>query len=137
MKTRRIDIFGFHKEQPDRSNVPECYQEFLPENIEKDRYTYPYTYSPFIVYLNTESEKPADNSLYTDRFLMWDWDKHNRLCKKHFGNDGQMWHDRDHEKIQAFLCDWLERDVVLVANIQYVNLSSGYPLWRLDFHNKE
>ncbi len=117
-----------------RKNIPDCYQEFLPESIEKDQCSYPYSYDPFLLYFNEEAKEEATSSIYTDRFLQWDWDKHNRLCRKHFGDEAQYWNDRDPKKIEAFLCDWTEKKVTLIANIQYVNISNGYPLWRLDFY---
>ena len=130
-------LFIGGEQKVDRSDVPECYHEFLPENLEKDKYTYPYSYSPFLIYFNKEAEKPAKGTCYTDRFCQQDFARHDELCLKHFGNKGQHWHDRDPEKVQAFLCDWISREVVHVANIQYVNIGNGYPVWRLDFHDKE
>jgi hypothetical protein len=64
--------------------------------------------------------------------LHQDWDKHNELCRKHFGNEGQYWHDRPTDKIQAFLSDWVGKPVILIALIQYCNVSNGYPHWRFD-----
>lgn len=112
--------------------IPEQYRQFCQGT--RDRFSYPYSYDPFMVWLNPNADKQkADNTIYTDRLLMWDYDKHNLLCKKHFGNEGQQWENRDPKKIEAFLCDWTGKKVTLIANIQYVNVSSGYPLWRLDF----
>ena len=118
-----------------RKGIPDQYQEFLPENIKKGRHDYPYSYEPFLIYFNEKAKEPTD-SIYTDRLLQWDYAKHNLLCKKHFGDEGQRWNSRDAEKIQAFLCDWTGKKIVLVANIQYVNISNGYPVWRLDFHEE-
>jgi len=119
-----------------RTDIPEQYHQFLPENITKDRHNYPYTYSPFLIFFNEKSKKEATTTIYTDRLLEWDYEKHNSLCKKHFGDKRQHWDCRDSEKIQAFLSDWTGKKVVLVANIQYVNLASGYPVWRLDFYEE-
>jgi hypothetical protein len=116
-----------------RDDVPDQYRQFLPENIVKDKTTYPYTYDPFIIYFNEKTDKEAITSLYTDRLLRWDYEKHDRLCRKHFGNERQSWDNRDHKKIEAFLSDWVEKKVTLIANIQYVNIGNGYPTWRLDY----
>lgn len=116
-----------------RDDVPDQYHEFLPENIIKDKATYPYTYDPFIIYFNDKTKKEAITSLYTDRLLQWDYAKHDELCMKHFGDKRQYWDVRDNKKIEAFLSDWVGKKVTLIANIQYVDMSNGYPLWRLDY----
>lgn len=120
-----------------RKGVPKQYQKFLPENLKKGRYAYPYTYDPFLIFFNEKATQGATGTIYTDRLLQWDYEKHNLLCKKHFGNEGQYWHDREAKKIEAFLCDWTGKKIVLVANIQYVNMSSGYPQWRFDYYEVE
>lgn len=120
-----------------REDIPDQYQEFLPENLSKTKYSHPYTYDPFLIFFNEEAKQEPTDSIYTDRLLEWDWDKHNHLCQKHFSNQGQYWNDRDPKKIEAFLCDWVGKKVTLVANIQYVNMSSGFPVWRLDFYYGE
>lgn len=131
---RDIDIYG-NFGLGNRKEIPKKYQEFLPQNIAKPQASYPYTYDPFLIFFNEEAKKEATDSIYTDRLLQWDWEKHNKLCRKHFGNEGQYWSQRDPKKIEAFLCDWTGKRIVLVANIQCVNVSNGYPLWRLDFYS--
>ena len=129
----RNQFITFVGEPLKREGIPDQYQKFLPEFIVKDKSTYPYTYDPFILFFNEKAKQEATSSIYTDRLLHQDWDKHNRLCQKHFGTKGQYWNDRKPEDIEAFLCDWTEKKVTLIANIQYVNISSGFPVWRLDF----
>ena len=114
------------------SRIPERYQEFIPGNQEKTKSEYPYSYDPYFIYFNEEAKVEPTGTIYTDRMLHQDWDKHNELCRKHFGNEGQYWHDREHKKIQAFLSDWVGKPVILIANIQYCNISNGYPHWRFD-----
>jgi len=124
-------IFG---ESENRQDIPEQYQEFLPENVEKDKYSCPYSYSPFLIFFNDKvTENKNVDTIYTDRLFQRDSTKHDRLCQKYFGDRGQVWYARDPKKIEAFLCEWIGKKIVLIANIQYVNVSSGYPLWRLDF----
>jgi len=118
-------------------DIPKQYQEFLPENIHKDKYSHPYSYDPFIIYYNEKAEEEANDTIYSDRLLLWDWDKHNHLCEKHFGNQGQLWDNREPEKIEAFLSDFTGKQIVLIANIQYCNISNGYPVWRFDFYYKD
>ncbi len=133
-----IRMFDDDEYQKD-PDIPDEYQKFLPENIEKDRYSHPYSYDPFFIFFNKEgykrSKKKTIGCIYSDRLLQWDYKKHNILCKKHFDNEGQYWDKRESKKIEAFLSDFLDKKIVLVANIQYVNLSNGYPLWRFDFYD--
>ena len=119
------------------NRVPDEYQEFLPINIERTRDSHPYNYSPFIIYFNEETKQKASNSVYSDRLLEWGYSKHNRLCKKHFGDEKQSWDKRNSNKIEEFLSDYLGKKVILIANIQYVNVSNGYPVWRFDFSEAE
>ncbi len=129
-----MDMFGFETtENFDVSKIPAQYHEFLFTRVEKTIHSHPYNYDPFLIYINEEA-KEHTSSIYTDRLLQQDWDKHNRLCKKHFDDEGQYWNKREPKKIEAFLSDWHDKKVILVANIQYVNVSSGFPHWRLDFY---
>jgi len=136
---------SFEGENIDTKHIPAMYHEFLFFNVKKTKHSHPYSYDPFLLWYNEEVRTLQDDNgqmrnvstVYTDRLLQWDWDKHNRLCRKHFGDEGQLWHQRDPKKIEEFLCDWHDKKIVLIANIQYVNISNGYPLWRLDFYEAE
>ena len=76
----------------------------------------------------------ANGTVYTDRLLQWDFAKHDRLCEKHFGDTGQYWDRRDPNLIANFLRDWYDNpEIVLCEVIEYCNVSTGYPTWRLDF----
>jgi hypothetical protein len=114
--------------------IPERYHEYIPGNQEKTKDEYPYSYDPFLIYYNENAEQMATNFPYTDRLKQWDWDKYQRLCLKHFGNKSDHWHDRPADKIEAFLCDYTDKKVVLIANIQYCNVANGYPVWCLHFY---
>ena len=95
--------------------------------------THPYSYDPFDIFT---TGKKANGSIYTDRLLMWDFDKHDKLCQKHFGNERQGWRDRSPKLIEKFLRDWGEDPkLVLTRIVEYCNLSTGYPTWRLDFYS--
>lgn len=101
------------------------------EFTKKTKYTHPYNYDSFVVW---QGEGKATNSVYTDRLFQWDWDKHNTLCMKHFGNKGQYWGNRDPEKIESFLRDYMDKPKLkLVKNVEYCNVATGYPCWRLDY----
>lgn len=124
-------VFGSGNSEKD---IPKKYHKFLLRSGMKTKQSHPYTYDPFLLYFNQDAKREADDGLYTDRLLMWDYAKHNMLCEKHFGNAAQYWDDRDPKKIEAFLRDWTGKKVVLVVNIQYVNMGNGYPLWFLGYY---
>ena len=97
----------------------------------KTPFSHPYNYDPFVVW---EQEGEADSSVYTDRLLQQEYKKHNRLCLKHFGDEGQVWSDREPKKIEAFLREWMDNDtVVLIKVMQHCNQATGFPLWSLHF----
>ena len=72
-------------------------------------------------------------TVYTDRLLQWDRKKHDALCKKHFGNEAQYWGGRSPETIQAFLCEYYDKNILLCKIDELENASNGYPYWRFDF----
>lgn len=99
--------------------------------VERTPQTHPYSYDGFV---NWKTDEKANSCIYTDRLLMWDFDKHDRLCQKHFGNEGQYWNDREPKLIEAFLQDWCDNpDIKLVMVMQHCNLSNGYPVWSLHY----
>ena len=91
-----ITMFGSDEKQ---DIVPDAYAEFLPAMDKKTQADYPYSYDPFLIYFNENAKEEATSTIYSDRLTMWNWDKHNRLCEKHFGNKGQLWNYRDPKKI--------------------------------------
>jgi hypothetical protein len=100
--------------------------------VERTKEMYPYSYDGFVIW---RTEGKANDTIYSDRLLQWDFAKHDRLCMKHFGNKGQYWSDRPPEKIEAFLRDWCDNPKLkLIFIMQYCNVSSGFPCWRFDFN---
>lgn len=98
----------------------------------KSKVEYPYSYDPIIQFLLPGVE--ANNTIYTDRLLQWDFPRHDELCLKHFGDSGQYWDYRSSVAIEAFLKDWVgDKELVLVSKTEYCDRSSGHPTWRLDF----
>lgn len=76
----------------------------------------------------------ATDTVYSDRLHQWDYKKHNELCKKHFGNQGQYWNNRSPEKIQDFLRDYTDNPNLILCKIEeHENKATGYPLWRFDY----
>lgn len=103
---------------------------FGPYHNGKTSLSHPYSYDPFYVWRN--NTKP-NNSYYSDHLYSWDYEKHDELCQKHFGNQSQYWNRRNPEKIQDFLREYSgDLNLILCRVIEYCNKSNGYPVWRLD-----
>ena len=109
------------------------YEDSYGFPIERTPNKYPYSYDGYVIHrLLPQSE--ANNTLYTDRLSMWDYEKKKRLMKKHFVKTGDWWNEHTPAEIESFLRDWCEDpELELVCVMQYCNVSNGCPLWRLDF----
>lgn len=83
--------------------------------------------------LRVVSDKEPDGTVYTDRLYQRDHEKHDRLCEKHFGDTGQIWRDRSAEDIEAFLCDWFDKEVEVVKIEEKKHQARGFYLWRIDY----
>lgn len=98
----------------------------------RSKHSHPYSYDPILIWGDEHAE--SSGSVYTDRLLQWDFDKHDELCKKHFGNKGQYWNDRDPKLIEAFMRDWTDnQNLTLVFVTEFCNQSNGYPCWLLGY----
>lgn len=97
--------------------------------------TNPYSYDGFVLWVNADESIQASDTVYTDRMWQWDPAKYDRLHQQHFGDTAQLrWNEHPPGGIEAFLRDYRERpDLVLVRVMQYCNLASGYPVWRMDY----
>ena len=92
--------------------------------------TNPYNYDGYVIW---QTEGKPNSTIYSNRLLQWDWNKHNTLYQKHFGDNGQRWENREPGKIEAFLQDWENnQNLKLIRVMQYCNQASGYPVWRFD-----
>ena len=97
----------------------------------KSKETHPYNYDPVMVWNRGEV---SESSVYTDRLFMWDHEKHDRLCKKHFGDEGQFWNTRTPEQIEGFLQDYLGAPGLVLCEIQeQCKASTGCPTWYLGY----
>lgn len=102
--------------------------------VERTPYTHPYSYDDFVTWRGGKNED-ANATVYTDRLLQWDYKKYNKLSKKHFNNEAQIWYDREPSKIEAFMRDWTgDKNLKLILVMQSCNQSSGFPLWRFHYH---
>ena len=93
---------------------------------------YSYSYDAYVI---SKKAEEYQHVVYSDRLLQWDYDKHNELCKKHFGNEGQYWSGRGFDKIEAFLQDYYDLPKLeLVGIMEGCNVSSGFPYWVFMFN---
>jgi hypothetical protein len=75
----------------------------------------------------------STETAYSDRLYRENPKKHDELCQKYFGNQGQYWANRKPEKIQDFLSEFIGKSIFLCRVEDLENQSSGYPYWRFDF----
>lgn len=114
------------------------YSGFINEydsNVKKTKYDYPYSYDGFIVNrLAPNSE--ANNTIYSDKFNIFNKEKYKKLKEKYFPNDGDYWPvNNEPLVIQNFLREFFDnKDLKLVFIMEYCNLTTGYPYWRFDFY---
>jgi hypothetical protein len=103
------------------------------EPVKRDKWQYPYSYDGFITWRGGKNEE-VNSTIYSDRLLQWDMKKYDELSKKHFGNAGQIFYDRQPKDIESFLRDWTgDIKLKLIFVMEYCNVSSGFPLWRFDY----
>lgn len=87
--------------------------------------------SPVIIYDTGATPNGCNDS---DRLLMAEWEKYNELCRKHFGNEAQVWGGRSPEKIEAFLRDYFDKPKLVLVQIQKMyNRSNGFPVWHFQY----
>lgn len=99
--------------------------------VKRTKSEYPYSYDPIVVFRNFQLE--SDNTVWSDRLFQWDYEKYNKLCTKHFGNESQYWYDRNPELVESFLSDYVGYEIKLVRITESCNVSSGFPVWSFDF----
>lgn len=109
-------------------------EEFVDEYgvpCKRTKYEYPYSYDAFVLW---KTDGVSNDTVYSDRLWQWDYVKHDKLCKKHFGDEGQRWNRRNPFLIEQFLRDWNDnQNLILIRIMEYCNKSNGFPLWRFDF----
>ncbi len=120
-------IYGYFEGNVDEFNNP----------VKRTKRSHPYSYDGFVQWRGSPNGE-ANGTIYSDRLLQWDFDKHDELCMKHFGNKHQYWDTRNPKKIEAFIRDWVDDQTVkLTLVMEYCNASSGYPVWRFDYYKQE
>jgi len=133
-RSRQIDMNGYRVD-------PYCLMGFgaIDEHgdpVARTKATHPYNYDGYVLH-RFGANKEANDTIYSDRLMQWDFDKHDRLLMQVFGDKRQAWTQRDPKKIEEFLRLWCEDpELKLILVMEYCNQSSGYPCWRFDYYSK-
>lgn len=77
----------------------------------------------------------STNTVYSDRLLQWDYEKTKELKQKHFNSQSDYWSYFPADKIEAFLKEYLGKEIKLTKITEYENKSNGYPHWRFDYYD--
>lgn len=102
--------------------------------VHRTKEDFPYSYDGFVIWRAGENSE-IKSCVYSDRLYQQDYKKFNKLCKKHFGDEGQYFDRRNPEKTEEFLRDWFDKpNLRLIVIMQWCNASSGYPLWSFHFN---
>lgn len=99
--------------------------------VRRKKHTHPYNYDGFVLWRGGPN-KLIDHCVYTDRIFQWDWDKAERLVKKHM--PGKRWSNAGHEAIEAFLRAYQDDPgLQLIVVMEWCNQATGYPVWSLHY----
>lgn len=102
--------------------------------VEKTKFEYPYSYDPYVI-MGVPGSK-YEGADYSDRLMQFDWDKFHDLSEKHFGDRGQLFHNREMNKIESFLQEYHDKpNLKLVMVSEGANVSNGYPYWIFFYNN--
>ena len=106
--------------------------------VERTKRTHPYSYEAFVLFDFRKKGGPESNAgAYSDRMMQWDWNKHNNLLLKHYGDQGQSWNRRDPDSIEAYLRDYFDKpELRLCYVLEGCNVSNGYPYWYFGWHEE-
>jgi hypothetical protein len=127
-KVVKSNILGYpvFLENTNFVDVPEEFHKYLPQNVEKPISSYPYAYSAFLIYYNYEAKgKKVNGVVYSDRLFEQNYYRYNRLCLKYFKDTSLLWHEREPEKVEAWLSDYFEKPVTLIAIVRDCHTSNG------------
>lgn len=79
----------------------------------------------------------SKHSEHSDRLFQFNPEKFNKCRMNVFGNTSQYFDFVPSEKIEQFLCEYLEQKIALVRITKYMNVSSGFPYWRFDYTKEQ
>lgn len=104
------------------------------DQIERTPFEHPYTYDGFIIWRGLDNNQRT-GTVYSDRLNQWDNKKFKELSLKHFDKESFNFGRCEPKKLEAFLCDYLEKEIKLVFIMEYCNKSQGYPYYRIDYQD--
>ena len=97
--------------------------------VKRSKRDFPYSYDGFVLWRTTVENKGT--AMWSDRLWQEDHQKTDRLWEKHCPGVG--WGDVSAGALTAFLREWTGKEgLEVVLLMQYCNLASGYPVWRVD-----
>lgn len=97
---------------------------------------WPYSYDPFSTWGGPSDH--CNGSVYTDRMSDWAHDKFKELGQKIFGTGPWFNTGCSPQKVEQFLREYTGNDrITLTRVVEYCNVATGYPTWRLDYHDPE
>ena len=110
-----------------------AYVNMNGDPVERTPRTHPYNFDSYVIWKD-DNYKEANCSCWSDRLLQWDYKKTRALMKKHFGNEGDYYDDRNPEDVEKFLQDYYDdNSLKLLVIMKGCNHASGYPLWHFWF----
>ena len=113
------------------------YSDFLDWDgnpIAKTPHDYNYSYDAYVTHRKYK-DSVAKHTVYSDRLMQWDREKHDKLCRSNFGNQSQWWDGRSPEEVESFLRDYYDNpDLELVGIMKGCNVSNGFPYWIFKFN---
>ncbi len=97
--------------------------------------SHPYSYDFYVTWKKPKADlENIKDAVYSDRLNEYDYQKCQRLKMQHFGNQGDVWDNRSPKKIEAFLSDYYNREVELIAIMKGCDVSSGFHLWTFHYN---
>lgn len=68
--------------------------------INKNKFDYPYNYSPITIWINRDIE--SNNTVYSDRLINWNYSKYIKCCKEIWNNKSQYFNNREPKRYRDF-----------------------------------
>lgn len=99
--------------------------------VEKDKFRYPYSYDPFILWVNKDYDaKGCQLDVYSDRLRLWDNKKFNVCSILVWGKVVSNLGEKKSKALEEFLSLYFGKELILSKVVEYCNVSSGAPYWR-------
>jgi len=112
-------------------------EDLRPSKPRRTKWSFPYSYDPFTVWGEPFPNAACNGSVYVDRLEEWDHKKFARLIEEvRVGEPhGRLFGEGCRgDLVQKFLRRWHDKpNLRLLRVIEYCNVATGYPTWRLDY----